>query len=136
MKKNVSFVWKLAQQEVMNIFKIAFINSFAFTFINYENDVIILATNASLEDWEKILMILRNEKRHSIRYESDIWSNAKKKYDVTKRECRDVLKTLKKIHFYFYDVKFILKTNARVLVDQLNRFDTDLSDAFVTRWLV
>jgi hypothetical protein len=43
---------------------------------------------------------------------------------------------LKKIHFYFYDVKFILKTNARVLVDLLNRFNTNLFDAFVTRWLV
>jgi hypothetical protein len=120
----------------MNIFKIAFINSFVFTFIDYENNVIILAINASLENWKKILMILRNEKKHSIRYENDIWSDAKKKYDVTKKKCRDVLKTLKKIHFYFYDVKFILKTNARVLVDQLNRFDTDLSDAFVIRWFV
>jgi hypothetical protein len=120
----------------MNILKIAFINSFALTFIDYENDVIILAMNASLEDWKKVLMILRNEKKHSIRYESDIWSDAKKKYDVTKRKCRDVLKTLKKIRFYFYDVKFILKTNARVLVDQLNRSDTDLFDALVIRWLV
>ncbi len=120
----------------MNILKIAFINSFALTFIDYENDVIILAMNANFEDWRKILMILRNEKKHSIRYKSDIWSNAKKKYDVAKRKCRDVLKTLKKIHFYFYDVKFILKTDARVLVDQLNRFDTDLSDALVIRWLV
>jgi hypothetical protein len=136
LKKNVSFVWKLAQQEVMNILKIAFINSFAFTFIDYAIDVVILAMNASLEDWKKILMILRNEKKHSMRYESDIWSNAKKKYDVTKRECREIFKALKKIRFYFYDVKFILKTDARVLVDQLNRFDTDFSDAFVTRWLV
>jgi hypothetical protein len=75
------------------------------------------------------------KKKHLIRYENDIWSNAKKKYDVTKKECRDVFKILKKICFYFYDVKFILKTNARVLVDQLNRFDTNLSDALVTRWL-
>jgi hypothetical protein len=37
------------------------------------------------------------------------------------------------MRFYFYDVKFILKTYARVLVDQLNRFDTNLSDAFITR---
>ncbi len=136
LKKNVSFVWKFAQQETMNILKIAFINSFALTSIDYAIDVVILAMNASLEDWEKILMILRNEKKHSMRYESDIWSDAKKKYDVTKRECRDVFKTLKKIRFYLYDVKFILKTNARVLVDQLNRSDTNLSDALVTRWLV
>jgi hypothetical protein len=119
----------------MNIFKIAFINFFAFTFIDYAIDVVILAMNANLENWKKILMILRNEKKHSVRYESEIWSNAKKKYDVIKKECREVFKILKKIRFYFYDVKFILKTNARLLVDQLNRFDTDFSDAFVTRWL-
>ncbi len=29
-----------------------------------------------------------------------------------------------------------MKTNARMLVDQLNRFDRNLSDALVTRWLV
>ncbi len=136
LKKNVSFVWKLAQQEIMNILKIAFINFFAFTFIDYAIDVVILAMNANLENWKKILMILRNEKKHSMRYENEIWSDAKKKYDVIKKECREILKILKKIHFYFYDVKFILKTNVRVLVDQLNRFDTNLSDAFVTRWLV
>jgi hypothetical protein len=136
LKKNVSFVWKFAQQEVINILKIAFINFFVFTFIDYENDVIILAMNANLEDWKEILMILRNEKKHSIRYENDIWSNTEKKYDVTKKECRDIFKILKKIRFYFYDVKFILKTNARVLIDQLNRFNTNPSDAFVTRWFV
>ncbi len=135
LKKNVSFVWRFAQQEAMNILKIAFINSFVLTFIDYAIDVVILAMNASLEDWREILMILRNEKRHSVRYESEIWSNAKKKYDVIKKECREILKALKKIRFYFYDVKFILKTDARVLVDQLNRFDTNLSDALVTRWL-
>jgi hypothetical protein len=60
----------------------------------------------------------------------------KKKYDVIKKKCREIFKILKKIHFYFYDVKFILKTNVRVFVDQLNRFNTNLFDAFVTRWLV
>jgi hypothetical protein len=120
----------------MNTFKIAFINFFVFIFIDYAIDVVILAMNASLEDWKEILMILRNEKKHSVRYENEIWSNAKKKYDVIKKKCREILKILKKIHFYFYDVKFILKTNARVLVDQLNRFDTDFFDAFITRWFI
>jgi hypothetical protein len=136
LKKNVLFVWNSTQQKAMNILKIIFINSFVFIFIDYAIDVIILAMNASLEDWKKILMILRNEKKHSMRYESEIWSDVEKKYDVIKKKCREILKALKKIRFYFYDVKFILKTNARVLVDQLNRFDTNLSDAFVTRWLV
>jgi hypothetical protein len=91
---------------------------------------------ASLENWKEILMILRNEKKHSMRYESEIWSDVEKKYDVIKKKCREILKILKKIRFYFYDVKFILKTNARVFVDQLNRSDTDFSDALVIRWLV
>ncbi len=136
LKKNVLFVWSSTQQKAMNILKIALINSFAFIFIDYAIDVIILAMNASLEDWREVLMILRNEKKHSMRYESEIWSDVEKKYDVIKRECREILKALKKIRFYLYDVKFILKTDARVLVDQLNRSDTNLSDAFVTRWLV
>jgi hypothetical protein len=63
LKKNVSFVWKLVQQEVMNIFKIAFINSFVLIFIDYAIDVVILAMNANLENWKEILMILRNEKK-------------------------------------------------------------------------
>ncbi len=136
LKKNVFFVWNSTQQKAMNILKIVFINFFAFIFIDYAIDVIIFAMNASLEDWKKVLMILRNEKKHSMRYESEIWSDVEKKYDVIKKECREIFKILKKIRFYFYDVKFILKTNARMLVDQLNRFDTNLSDAFVTRWLV
>jgi hypothetical protein len=59
-----------------------------------------------------------------------------KKIRCHKKKCRDVLKTLKKFCFYFYDVKFILKTDVRMFVDQLNWFDTDLFDALVTRWLV
>jgi hypothetical protein len=50
LKKNVFFVWDSTQQKAMNIFKIVFINSFAFIFIDYAIDVIILAMNASLED--------------------------------------------------------------------------------------
>jgi hypothetical protein len=54
---------------------------------------------------------------------------------ASKKKYREILKALKKICFYFHDVKLILKTNVRVLVDQLNRFDTDLFDVLVTRWL-
>ncbi len=137
LKKNVFFfIWEFVQQKIMNILKIVFINSFVFIFIDYTNDIIILAINMNLENWKKIFMILRNEKKHSIRYENEIWSNVEKKYDVIKKKCREIFKILKKIHFYFYDVKIILKINIRVLVNQLNRFDTNLFDAFVTRWFV
>jgi hypothetical protein len=80
-------------------------------------------------------MQLRDEKRHSIRYESEFWFETKQKYDVTKRECREVLKTLKKVRYYLYDCKFILKIDARVLIDQLNRSSTNLSSALITHWI-
>jgi hypothetical protein len=136
LKKNVFFIWEFAQQKVVNSLKIVFINYFVFTFIDYTNDLIILAINTSFEDWKQIMMILRNEKKHSMCYESEIWSNAEKKYNVIKRKCREILKVLKKTRFYFYDVKFILKTNVRVFIDQLNRFDTSFFNVLVTRWLV
>jgi hypothetical protein len=135
LKKNVPFVWGPAQQEAMDTLKIALTNPPALTSIDYENDVVILAVDASLEGWGGVLMVLRNGKRHPVRYESGIWSDAEKKYDATKRECRGVLKALKKVRFYLYGVKFILETDARVLVDQLNRSGTDLPGALVTRWL-
>jgi hypothetical protein len=94
-------VWKLVQQKIMNIFKIVFINSFVFIFIDCAIDVIILAINANLKDWKKNLMILRNEKKHLMRYENEIWLNTKTKYNVIKKKCREIFKILKKIHFYF-----------------------------------
>ena len=41
------------------------------------------------------MMQLVQGKRHPSRYESRIWSNAEKKYDATKQQCRSVLKALK-----------------------------------------
>jgi hypothetical protein len=58
----------------MNIFKIAFINSFVFIFIDYENDVIILAMNASLKDWKKILMIRQNDDSETIKNKKNTFS--------------------------------------------------------------
>jgi hypothetical protein len=34
-----------------------------------------------------------------MRYENEIWLNAKQKYDVIKKKCREIFKILKKIHF-------------------------------------
>ncbi len=73
------------------------------------------------------------EKRHRTRYESGIWSCAEKKDDATKRECQGVLKALKKVRYWLYRIRFILETDASVLVAQLNRSGTDLLGALVTR---
>lgn len=82
-----------------------------------------------------VLMQLVQRKRHPSRYESEIWSNAEKKYDITKQKCRGVLKALKKVRYWLSGVRFIFKTDASVLVAQLNRSATDLPGALFTRWI-
>ena len=46
-----------------------------------------------------------------------------------------MLKALKKVRSWLYGVKFILETDANVLVAQLNQSASDLPGALVTRWL-
>ena len=43
-----------------------------------------------------VLMQVVTEKRCPSRYESGLWNDAERGYDATKRECRAVLKALKK----------------------------------------
>ena len=83
--------------------------------------LIILGVDSSGKGWGAILMQEREGKRHPSRYESGIWSNTEKSYDAAKRECRGVLKALKKVRNYLYGVRFLLETDASVLVAQLNR---------------
>ena len=82
-----------------------------------------------------MLIQLVKGKKHLSRYESGIWSSVERKYDATKRECRGVLKALKKVRYWLYWVRFILETYANVLVAQFNRSGTDLPGALVTWWI-
>ena len=133
-KKNIPFLWRKKQVEAIDLLKLALTSPPALVSLDYSKDAgeIILAVDASLEGWGGVLMQLVKGKRHPSRYESGIWSSAEKKYDATKRECRGVLKALKKVRYWLYGVRFVLKTDARVLVAQLNQSDTDLLGALVT----
>ena len=46
-----------------------------------------------------------------------------------------MLKTLQKVRYQLYKAHFVFKTNANVLVAQLNRLVTDLLGLLVTRWI-
>jgi hypothetical protein len=48
----------------------------------------------------------------------------------TNKNVTELLKALKKVHAYLYEVFFIVKLNAQTLVSQLNR-SVDISDAFI-----
>lgn len=58
-------------------------------FFNCNKEIadIILAIDISLEGQKEVFMQLVKKKKHLLRYESRIWSSAKKKYNVTKQEC-------------------------------------------------
>ena len=58
------------------------------------------------------------------------------KYDVTKRECRELLKTLKKVRFWLYEVRFIIEIDVNILIAQLNHSVVDFSETLMTRWLI
>ena len=52
------------------------------------------------EDWES--------RRHSVTYESGLWTPAETGYDAVKLECRGLLPTQKKFRYYLYGVQFLI----------------------------
>jgi hypothetical protein len=69
------------------------------------------------------------------RFDSGIWSEAEKKYDAVKLECRGLLKALKKFRFWLFGRHFLVETDAQTLVWLLNQPPNDLPNAMTTRWL-
>ena len=74
-------------------------------------------------------------KNYSSHYESDLWTMFESKYNVMKRECRELLKTLKKVRFWLYRVRFIIEIDVNILITQLNRSAADLFEVLMTCWL-
>ena len=138
-RKSQVFIWEGPQIRAMEILKLALTTAPALKTIDYSEGagMIICAVDASGEGWGGNLMqVERNGKRrHAIRYESGIWSDVEKRYDAGKRECRGVLKMLKKCRGYLYGVHFVLELDANTLVAQLNRSANDLPGALVTSWI-
>ena len=139
LKNGEFFVWKEKQKTAMNILKLTLTTAPALKSLNYFSlaDEIILAVNFSLKKWNAILSQVNSEtnKRHFFRYESELWIDSKSRYDAIKRKCRDLLKALKKIRFWLYEMRFIIEIDANTLMTQFNRFAANLSEALITRWL-
>ena len=53
-------------------------------------------------------------------------------YNVIKQKSYGVLKALKKVRYWLYGVRFILKIDANVLLAQLNRSDINFFRAIFT----
>ena len=85
--------------------------------------------------WNEIFMQFWNKLRHFFRYENDIWFKIKTKYDDEKLICRAMWKCLKKFCFHFYDVRFVLKIDSKILIAQFNRSNTNFLKSLMTRWI-
>ena len=123
----------------MNILKLILTTAPTLKFLNYSflTDEIILAVNFSLKKWNVILLQSNSEtnKNHSSRYESDLWTMFESKYNIIKRECRELLKALKKVCFWLYEVQFIIEIDVNILIAQPNRSAVDLFKILMIRWL-
>ena len=65
------------QQNMMNVLKFKLINALALASLNYfeETDMIILAVNASDNDWDAVLMQISKDSKwlkHIVKFESDV----------------------------------------------------------------
>lgn len=141
-KKNAVFSWSDECKEAMAVLQEKLTTAPALVTLDFADDAgkIVLVVDASPSGWGAVLMQERRApngkwKRHPSRYESGLWSDAESKYDQLKRECRGLLKALKKFRFWLYGVHFYVETDANTLCAQLNRSATDLPGALVTQWI-
>lgn len=137
-RKGEVFRWGWEQADAMEVLKEALTTAPALVGISYEPDAgeIIATFDASKQGWGAVLMQEDEQKRrHPARYESGLWSASEMNYDAGKKECKALLKGLKKFRQYLYGVHFIVEVDAKILVAQLNRSASDLPGALVTRWI-
>ena len=118
------FCVKKKQKIAMNILKLILTITSVLKSLNYFFLIerIILTINFNLKKWNVILLQVNFEidKRHFFRYENGLWIKSKSRYNTIKRECRDFLKTLKKVCFWLYKMQFIIKIDANILMTQFN----------------
>jgi hypothetical protein len=139
-KKGVKWHWDPdVQGKAMKTLQQAMVTAPVLIKIDYSPEAgeIVVGVDASLEGYGGYLgqRDIKTGKVRPARYESGVWSQAERKYDATKRECRGVLKILKKLQVWLIGCHFVLETDANVLVAQLNRAATDHPGALITRWL-
>jgi len=138
-KKNIVFLWMLKQQQTMNKLKILLSTELIIQQLDYDSDTkdIILTVNSSKKEWGFCLMqkVKNGQCCHVCQYDSGVWTNAKSRYNTDKQECHRLLKALKKVCAYLYEVFFIVELNAQTLVSQLNRSIVDISDVLINHWI-
>ncbi|KAH5702140.1 hypothetical protein HBI20_255490 [Parastagonospora nodorum] len=138
LRKEAVFEWTIEAGNAMECLKQHLTSAPALVSVDYSEPVrpIIISVDGSKKGWGAVLQQedLQGNKR-PVRFESGVWSATERHWDSGKHECKAMLLALKKFRPWIYGVHFVVETDARTLVDQLNRSATDLPGALVTRWL-
>jgi len=137
--KDIEFQWETKEQKAMAILKEALCNAPALKTLDVSDGAgqIVVGVDTSSEGWGAISQQEdENKDRHPCCYESALWIKAEKRYDAGTRECRGLMKALKKFRNYVYRVRFLVETDTNILVHQLNLPANDLPGAQVTSSIV
>jgi hypothetical protein len=138
-RKGKRFVWDQGCQLAMDELKRRVTETPVLVSLDFSpsSPMIYLQVDASTTvGWGAILsQMQRDGKIRPARYEGGVWSDAEKKQDAVKLECRGLLKALKKLRFWLYGRYFTIETDAQTLIWILNQPPNDLPNAMMTRWL-
>lgn len=137
LKKDASWEWGGAQKEAMRVLKEKVVTAPILVSLDLSEGAgeVILMVDACILGWGAVLMQVIEGKRHPVRFESGTWTDAEKKYDATKLECKGALHAVRRMRMQIYGYPFTLETDSRVLVDQLNNRADDIPGSMVVRWI-
>lgn len=137
LRKGAQFEWADEQQQALQTLQAAITSAPTLITLDYKvgAGLIVVRVDASGEGWGATIGQVINGVEHPARYESGTWKGAECNYDATKKECRAVLKALRRFRNYVYGIRFTLETDAKVLVSQINDSMDSLPGALLTRWI-
>lgn len=136
LRKNSEWVWGPEQKEAMRVIKEAVTNPPALVAIDYQGGKLILGVDASKQGGGAHLeQVGADGLRHTIRFDSTLWSESESRQHSTKLECKALVWALKAFQTYLYGHHFTVETDAKVLIAQLNRSASDLPGSVMNRWL-
>ena len=136
-RKGAMFVWTEERQTAMDLMKRKLTEAPVLVTLDFSEGAgrIYLMVDASTIGWGGALeQVTGDGLRRPARFESGVWSDAERKYDAVRLECRGLMKALKKLRFYLFGRHFTVETDAQTLVWILNQPPNDLPNALLTRW--
>ena len=137
-KKGVEFKWGESQQQAMDIMKGHLTMPPVLQSPDYSPKAtpLIMSMDASSIGYGGVLGQEDAQGRQYVcRYESGIWNDTERHYDVMHWECNAVMRVLKKFHIWLWGQHFILEMDSRTLTWILNQLLTDLPNMVMTRWI-